>query len=369
MPEPVSWSIQEGVAGGSINSDGVYTAPSVDGVYHVVGVSTNDPSLTATNVVRVGDGLGLSGDSNAARLFSTVTLLPSGRVIVAGGISLSFDYPQVQQIIDRADQYDPATAVFQSVGKVARSNHTATLLPNGDLLFLGGYATIVPSGPNDHPVTPVPAATAEILSAATGTIQAAPGMNTARAGHTATLLTSGKILIAGGYTPSPASPPYSPPTSSAELYDPVSGTSSPVWSMSVARVGHLATLLQNGKVLVVGAGSAELYDPATNSFTPTGSPAFRGGGSNDRGIGPTATLLNDGRVLLAGGWVRDQLYYPYVSIDTAELYDPASGQFTAAGKMTMPRSSHTATLLSNGTVLLAGDSPSPQRLMMRKNQS
>jgi len=359
MPEPVSWSIQEGVAGGSITSDGVYTAPSVEGVYHVVGISKNDPARTATNAVTVGGGLNLSGDSNAARLFHTVTLLPTGRVIVAGGISVSFEYPQVQEIIDRADQYDPATAVFQSVAKVTRSSHTATLLSNGDLLFLGGYTTIVPSGPNDHPVTPVPAATAEILRAATGTIQAVSDMSIARAGHTATLLPNGRILITGGYTPLPSLPPFSEPTSTAELYDPASGTSSQTGSMGVARIGHLATLLLNGKVLILGAGSAELYDPATNAFTPTGSPAFRGGGGNDWGTGPTATLLPDGRVLVAGGWVRDPQYYPWVSIDTAELYDPATGQFAPTGKLTIARSMHTATLLPNGTVLLAGGFTKP----------
>jgi hypothetical protein len=357
MPEPASWSIQEGAAGGSITADGVYTAPSVEGVYHVVGISQNDPTKTATNPVTVGGGLVLSGDSNAAHLFHTATLLPSGRVIVAGGLSASLDYAQ-QQIIDSADQYDPSTAVFQSVAKVTRSNHTATLLPNGDLLFLGGYSAIVPSGPNDHPVTPVPTATAEILSAATGTIQPAGDIGIARAGHTATLLANGKILITGGYVASPSA--LNPiPTSTSALYDPASGTSSPTGDMSVARSGHLAILLRNGKVLVFGAGSAELFDPATNSFTPTGSPAFRGGGSSDWGIGPTATLLPNGKVLVTGGWVRDPLYYPWVAIDTAEIYDPAAGQFAPTGKLTIARSSHTATLLPNGTVLIAGGYTKP----------
>jgi Galactose oxidase, central domain len=348
LPITASWSVQEGAAGGSITADGVYTAPSVEGVYHVVGTSTTDPTSTATTVVTVGPGLELSGDTEAARVLHTETLLPNGQVIVAGGFSYSCVDLQSQLIVDRADQYDPATGVFQFVANVTRSGHTATLLPNGDLLFLGGYTTIVPSGPNVNPVTPVPAATAEILKAGTGTIQPASEMSIARAGHTATLLQDGRILITGGYTPLPYEPPFSDITSSAELYDPVSGTSSPVGSMSVARANHFAILLLNGKVLIIG-GSAELYDPSTNSFTPTGSPTLQVGLP-----GSTATLLPDGRVLLAGGWILDPSYYPYVSVDTAELYDPATGQFTTAGKMTIARSSHTATLLPNGTVLIAG---------------
>ena len=349
MPEPVSWSIQEGAAGGSITADGVYTAPSVEGVYHVAATSMTDPTKTATTSVTVGHGLDLSGDSKAARVLHTATLLPGGQVIIAGGFSESFADLQAQFIVDRADQYDPATAVFQFVANVTRGDHTATLLPDGDLLFLGGYTKIVPSGPNVNPVTPVPTASAEILKAGTGIIQPAGGMSIARSGHTATLLPDGRILITGGVTPLPSSPPYSGPTSSAELYDPASGTSSPAGNMSVARSGHLAILLLNGKVLILGSGSADLYDPETNSFTATGSPTFEG-----TGTGSTATLLPDGRVLVAGGSFTDPQYYPPVSIDTAELYDPATGQFTPAGNMTIARSSHTATLLSNGTVLIAG---------------
>ncbi len=354
MPEPVSWSIQEGAAGGSIAADGVYTAPSVDGVYHVAATSTTDPTKTATTSVTVGGGLSLSGDSKAARWLHTATLLPSGQVIIAGGFAQSCVDLPAQFIIDRADQYDPATSVFQFVANVTRSDHTATLLPNGDLLFLGGYTKIVPSGPNVNPVTPVPTASAEILKAGTGIIQPIADMSIARAGHTATLLPDGRILITGGVTPLPTSPPYSEPTSSAELYDPASGMSSPAGNMSVARSGHLAILLLNGKVLILGNGPPDLYDPATNSFTPTGGPILDG-----TGTGSTATLLLDGRVLVAGGWITDPHYYPYVAIANSEVYDPSSGQFAPTGNLTIARTSHTASLLPNGTVLIAGGFTTP----------
>jgi len=349
MPEPVSWSIQEGTTGGSITVDGIYTAPSIEGVYHVIATSKADPAKTATASVKVGRGVVLAGDPNGTRISHTATLLPGGQVIVAGGYNVDYWDVQSQLIVDRADRYDPATALFQFAAKVSRSNHTATLLPNGDLLSLGGYSTILP--PNGYPVVPIPAATAEILTAGAGTIQPTADMSIARAEHTATLLPSGLVLITGGVTPSSSTPQwYSQPTSTAELYDPASGTSSPAGSMSVARTGHLAILLQNGKVLVVGSGSADLYDPATNTFTPTGSPNFKG-----TGYGSTATLLPDGRVLVAGGAIYDPNQYPFVSQNTVEFYDPAAGQFvTYAGKLSIARSFHTATLLPNGTVLIAG---------------
>ncbi len=160
-------------------------------------------------------------------------------------------------------------------------------------------------------------------------------MTVARTGHTATLLLSGKVLVAGG------------PNASAELYDPTSEMfTATIGLMSIARSGHTATLLadaalaNHGKVLMAGGAgttlTAELYDPTTNMFTATGSmQAMRNG--------QTATLLNTGQVLVAGG-----------ATASAELFDPASGTFSATGDMTVSRTGHTATLLPDGTVLIAG---------------
>ena len=157
-------------------------------------------------------------------------------------------------------------------------------------------------------------------------------MTVARDGHTATLLLDGRVLIVGGGS------------ASAELYDTTSQTFTATGSMTVARIAHSATLLANsklpnyGKVLVVGYGDsiAELYDPTAGTFTATGSMvALR--------LGQTATLLQNGQVLIAGGETA-----------TAELFNPSTGAFTATGSMTVSRSRHSATLLPDGRVLIAG---------------
>ena len=166
-------------------------------------------------------------------------------------------------------------------------------------------------------------------------------MGTARTGHTATLLQSGKVLVAGGSDGSVY-------LSSAELYDPATGTWTSTGSLADARGNHTATLLPSGKVLVAGGlgsgftylSSTELYDPASGMWTATGS-------LGTARWGHTATLLPSGKVLVAGGFNAG-------SLSSAELYDPASGTWTATGSMSTPRYGHTATLLPSGKVLVAG---------------
>jgi len=167
-----------------------------------------------------------------------------------------------------------------------------------------------------------------------GTFIPTGSMNTARAYCTATLLSNGTVLVAGGTYPAVAS---------AELYDPITGTFSATGNMNTARYFHTATLLNNGKVLIAGGevnnssplATAELYTPTAGTFTATGN-------MNTDHWDHTATLLTNGTVLVAGG--------PGV---LAELYDPITGTFSATGNMTTDRSAHTATLLTNGIVLIA----------------
>src|SRR6266550_2999128 len=163
-------------------------------------------------------------------------------------------------------------------------------------------------------------------------------LNIARESHTATLLPNGKVLVAGGRTGAGV-------LSSAELYDPASGTWSATGSLNTARRFHTATLLPNGKVLVAGGAilpSEELYDPASGAWSPTGS-LITGRCRH------TATLLPNGKVLVAGGQGTGG-----VILSSAEVYDPASGTWSATGSLNTARWFHTATLLPNGKMLVAG---------------
>jgi N-acetylneuraminic acid mutarotase len=150
------------------------------------------------------------------------------------------------------------------------------------------------------------------------------------------------VLVAGGTNNT------SGVLNSAELFNPATGKWTSTGSMNTARSGHTATLLQNGQVLVAGGdsfGTAERYNPATGTWTATSS-------MNTARSGNTATLLGNGKVLAAGGFVG--VYPVDHSLSSAELYDPATGVWTTTGSMNTSRGFHTATLLPNGQVVVAG---------------
>src|SRR5689334_23379463 len=191
---------------------------------------------------------------------------------------------------------------------------------------------------------------APVIPAPAGLWVNTTSMGTAREEHTATLLSNGTVLVAGGFNDL-----TSQYLETVEVYNPATGKWTPTTSLSIQRGGHTATLLPNGKVLVAGGttlffgdvSSAELYDPATGTWEATGSMTTPRSGH-------TATLLPNGKVLVVGG---DDLGSGITSL-TAELYDPAAGvngSWTSAGSMTAIRGSgYTATLLANGNVLVAG---------------
>ena len=257
-----------------------------------------------------------------------------------------------------AEVYDPATGTFSPTGSMRspREFHTATLLEDGRVLVAGGLtgpAAKVAGGVTLASVqtvdTTTALASAEIYDPATGTFSKAGSMGTGRLSHTATRLADGRVLVTGAGSEGLAS------TTSAEVYDPATDQWSPTGSMAKGRSLHTATLLGDGRVLVVGGRSsddsdyrsAELYDPRDGTFR-------RVGAMDDGRQGHTATLLPDGRVLVTGGWWSNGRRYRVLS--SAELFDPGSETFSPIGSMGTPRNGHTATLLLDGRVLIAGGS-------------
>ena len=214
----------------------------------------------------------------------------------------------------------------------ARFLHTATLLSNGKVLVAGGFTS-----------TGNVQSSAELYDPITGKWSATSDMTTARYQHTATMLPNGKVLVAGGEDSGLNA------VASAELYDPATGTWTATGSMATNHFGHTATLLANGTVLVTGgAGTAgtsipnsEIYNPATGIWTATGN--LHVGRYNH-----TATLLPNGKVLAAGGSAVTGI------TNSAEVYDPSSGIWTTTASLATARYEHTATLLPNGKVLVAG---------------
>lgn len=259
------------------------------------------------------------------RLKPTATLLADGNVLIAGGSN-----------VRGTEIYDTRAGVFLTAGDMteARSGHTATLLPSGQVLLAGGV-----EGPS-----------AELFDPLTGAFTKAGDMVNPRAHHTATLLPDGRVLLAGGDDAAGA-------LATAELFDPKAGSFVAAGSMTTGRARHTATLLADGTVLLVSGSTAEIYDPLMNAGDG-GFVGLPGAPAAPVFIGHTATLLRTGGVLLTGG-------HPCISMSglgldscakTVSLYDPATFAFIDPGTSlgSTGRAEHTAALLPSGEVLLAG---------------
>ena len=346
----VNFTIQQS-AGGVINSAGLYTASTAAGFYDVVATSIEETTITASATVTVTTSSSRftpTGSLNEARGLHTATLLPDNKVLVAyGSNSSSYTNATGYVGLSSIEVYDPGTGTFTEIvgdDGVGFFGHTATLLQNGKVLLAGGFENSVweyGGSTSDNG--------AGLYDSATGVFRGTGNMTANRGDHTATLLANGKVLIAGGADQDPTGMGLA----SAELYDPSTGTFTQTGSMAVGRFLHTATLLQNGKVLIVGGAltsasdpvaRAEVYDPSTGIFTMTGAMAT----AREQ---HTATLLPDGRVLIVGGATSAGAGDPTA---TAEVYDSSTGSFSVTGSMAEARTFHTATLLPNGKVLVAG---------------
>ena len=295
-----------------------------------------------------------TGAMNQPRGGHAATLLANGSVLVSGG-SIAGDPWHTGS----AELYDPATRRWTSTGEllVGRSSHTALLMPDGRVFVAGGTTR---GG--------IATASAEIYDPATGRWTPTGAMHTQRAGHTMTLLASGAVLVVGG---SNENYHYDDrPLSSTEIYDPASGAWSRAADLGVGRISHTATHLPDDTVLVAGGSTkveyhgytatAEIYDPRSQAWRAAGqfsAPLATYAGLPGRSHS-AATLLADGSVLLVGGHsdcrrVLDGAPYYLCSYAATDRYVPGAG-WAAAANLNGARNSHTITRMAGGYLLVAG---------------
>ena len=330
----------------------------------------------------------ITGSLNTARYDHTATLLPNGEVLVVGGIGVNGNYTSLAS----AELYDPQKGKWTTTGSmsVGRTGLTATLLPNGLVLVAGG---------SDYYVNCY--ATAELYNPSTGQWTLTGSMSQPRCLHSATLLPNGEVLVSGGVN---SIYDYSRPTvSSAEIYNPNTGTWAPTGSLNVSRASAATLLLENGQVLAAGGynntgnnnpntylTSAELYDSSTGTWSLTTSmspgaglpttPVLLSDGdmliANDAqfyipntaswaatGALPTvafpptkATILGNGNALGTGCECKSTKYYNchFVPTNAAYLYSFSGNTWSQTGSMNHARFSQTMTLLASGDVLVVG---------------
>lgn len=294
---------------------------------------TNVLNLAATSSFRFTGGKACAewirtGNMVSSRYFHASTVLPSGKVLVTGGRG-----GDDANWLNSAETFDPVTGTWTLTGSMAtpRFQHSMTVLPSGKVLVAGGY--------NGNGVSQT-LASSELYDPSTGTWAPTGSMARPRSGHIASLLASGKVLVAGGAGVT------------AELYDPTTGTWTPTGNMVSDHYGqgYTVSVLPFGRLLVTGGGEinsgvavsiAEIYDPETGTWTQTSNM------SSPRTY-HTAVVLPSGKVLVAGGW------YDGAAYASAEVYDPMTGTWSSTQSMSSPRFNHTATGLPSGKLLIAG---------------
>lgn len=278
------------------------------------------------------------GAMRTGRANHTSTLLHNRNItLIAGGIDAT------GTALNSAELFDPVPQTFSAAPSLstARKNHVAVYLPDPDLrvLITGGIdqlGSVLPS--------------AELFDQGQFVPIGRP-MTAARANHAAAVLSTLQVVVTGGIGAN------GQPLASSELFSPSGATFLPRRPMHQPRAFHTATTLPNDLVLVAGGGDplfraltgAEVYDLAHDSWTPTATPM------HDARLLHTATLLQNGKVLIVGGYDAGASNFNHqVVAKTTELYDPSTNSFQWEAQMITPRVGHTATLLKNGQVLVAG---------------
>jgi hypothetical protein len=251
--------------------------------------------------------------------------------------------------VDDLAIYNAATATQSPIWRFQSMFNATKFVVAGVIVALfGGFLA---SGVLTQQAPSVPGA----ATGDAGTFNPTGSLAEPRAAHTATLLPDGRVLVVGGAVSLPPEPPY-PATATAEIWDPGTDTFGPTGSLAEPRSYHTATLLPDGRVLVAGGwrdeedtedlASAEVWDPSTNTFSPAGSLA-RARTTDDGGI---AVALPDGRVLVVMPAVDGDDEYS----NSAEVWDPATSAFSPAGSLPMD-DYNAATALADGRVLIFND--------------
>ena len=262
-------------------------------------------------------------------------------VLVAAATVMLVGVPIALLVPSDNEPVRPADPVYSQAPVRARAAHTATLLGDGRVLIVGGCTpdgcTTAEGSPGTEYYVPGRGFTA------------GPDLVQPRQGHTATLLSDGRVLIAGGWAREGTQP-----LDSAEIYDPRTGRFEPLGAMTTGRGGHTAIALPDGRVLIVGGGNdrtaTELFDPERDAFTPA-APMPQGSGA-----GPAIVLAN-GRVLVIGG--QDDAGNALA----AALYDPTSNTWQPTGTERTPRSKFALAPLPDGRVLVLGGTPDDRELL------
>jgi N-acetylneuraminic acid mutarotase len=286
----------------------------------------------------------VTGSMSIGRFSFAATVLQNGKVLVAGGV------PPGGSATSSVDLYDPATRIFTPTGNMhkARFGFSATRLQNGKVLVAGG-------GTDTEAAT----ATAEIYDPTTGTWSITGSMKEGRQIQSAVLLGDGSVLVTGGnIARTPCADVCVTTILESELYSPSTGQWKVVGEMTIPRSFFTTTLLPSGTALAVGGrvhtgpgyfdlgciAFTDLYDPTTRKWSGTGTMSIS---REDH----STVLLANGQVLTMGGTTVN---FNGVTVTSTELYDPTAAAWTTTGSMLQGREMFTATLLQNGQVLAAG---------------